>query len=246
LNYATTSTLQPPVEVEPTGNPTLSLPYPALVLDGSGVIRSANIAAASALDRTPGDVQDARLVDLVSEPVAAELDELRRRVLDTDEPLIVCVMLRGKWRPWLMEPTTAPPAPPASAGKASSSPADRRAVRMSSSGDRVALMRDLPDAAITLVRVRERDLGDLALLTERELQLLKLIGEGLTTHEIAERLCRSERTVQWHRIALGKKLRAENRVELAHIALDAGLELLPLEEIRRALRRPAEFSRPRD
>lgn len=40
------------------------------------------------------------------------------------------------------------------------------------------------------------DLGALSTLTERELQVLRLIGLGLSTHEIAERLHRSKKTIE--------------------------------------------------
>jgi DNA-binding CsgD family transcriptional regulator len=43
-------------------------------------------------------------------------------------------------------------------------------------------------------------------LTARELEILKLIGEGLTSREIGERLYLSIRTVEWHRMHLSAKL----------------------------------------
>lgn len=73
------------------------------------------------------------------------------------------------------------------------------------------------------IRARVDILGPLAVLTERELELLDLIGRGMTTAEIASRLGRSVKTVEWHRVSLGEKLNASNRVELARIALNAGL-----------------------
>ncbi len=50
-----------------------------------------------------------------------------------------------------------------------------------------------------------------------------MIGQGLTTAEIAERLHRSEKTVRSHRFAIGRKLNLRNRVELTHAAIRAGL-----------------------
>jgi DNA-binding NarL/FixJ family response regulator len=52
---------------------------------------------------------------------------------------------------------------------------------------------------------------------------LKLIGIGLSTADIARRLERSVKTVEWHRVSLGEKLGVTNRVELARIAIAAGL-----------------------
>jgi PAS domain S-box-containing protein len=67
------------------------------------------------------------------------------------------------------------------------------------------------------------DLGPLAKLTDREMQVLRLIGLGLSTQEIADRLHRSKKTIEWHRVSLGAKMQVTNRVELARMALHAGL-----------------------
>lgn len=67
------------------------------------------------------------------------------------------------------------------------------------------------------------DLGVLGSLTAKELEILMLMGQGLSTPRIAERLSRSIKTIEWHRVSLGEKLGAVNRVELARIAIDAGL-----------------------
>ena len=69
-------------------------------------------------------------------------------------------------------------------------------------------------------------------------QVLRLIGLGLSTNEIARRLHRSPKTVEGHRFSLGQKLEAASRGQLVRIALQAGLctldedpddEDLPLE-----------------
>ena len=70
---------------------------------------------------------------------------------------------------------------------------------------------------------KARDLGPLSSLTDREMQVLTLIGEGLSTAAIAAKLHRSVKTVEWHRASLGSKLGVTNRVELARIAIRAGL-----------------------
>lgn len=77
------------------------------------------------------------------------------------------------------------------------------------------------------VVVRHHDPGVFASLSVRELEVLVLIGEGLSYAEIAERLHRSVRTVERHRDRLGQKLGAHNRVQLARFAIRAGLSELP-------------------
>ena len=60
-------------------------------------------------------------------------------------------------------------------------------------------------------------------LTQRELQVLAFIGRGYSIPQIAEKLFRSQKTIETHRQSLGRKLGVSNRVELARIAIQAGL-----------------------
>lgn len=68
-----------------------------------------------------------------------------------------------------------------------------------------------------------QDLGPLAMLTKREREILALLGEHLTSQQIADRLDRSVKTIEWHRVAIGRKLGVRSRGELAQIAQRAGL-----------------------
>ena len=88
------------------------------------------------------------------------------------------------------------------------------------------------DDGCAVVIAQFNDLGPLSVLTERELEVLAFIGEGLPTAEIARRLHRSVRTIEWHRRSLGSKLKATNRVDLARIAIRAGLTHLGIVDIR--------------
>jgi DNA-binding NarL/FixJ family response regulator len=62
-----------------------------------------------------------------------------------------------------------------------------------------------------------------AVVTDRELEVIKLIAEALTTHQMATRLGLSERTVESHISKLYKKLDAKNRVEAISKATKLGL-----------------------
>jgi DNA-binding NarL/FixJ family response regulator len=76
-----------------------------------------------------------------------------------------------------------------------------------------------------LQRVRaggeEKDLYDV--LTEREREILKLVAEGLTNNQIAERLVISPKTVDTHRMHIMDKLNLHNRAELVKFAIRRGL-----------------------
>ncbi len=60
-------------------------------------------------------------------------------------------------------------------------------------------------------------------LSEREMEILSLVSDGLTTKEIADQLFVSTRTVETHRVNMMKKLNVQNTAELikkaAHLKL---------------------------
>jgi two-component system, NarL family, response regulator NreC len=60
-------------------------------------------------------------------------------------------------------------------------------------------------------------------LSDRELDVLRLIALGHTNAEIAERLYLSVRTVETHRAHIQHKIRRSTRAELVRYALDHGL-----------------------
>lgn len=79
------------------------------------------------------------------------------------------------------------------------------------------------DPSDEIIRAVHDDAGPLSSLTKREVEVLTHIGKGLSTADIAKALHRSVKTVEWHRVSLGNKLGVANRVELARIAIKAGL-----------------------
>ena len=80
-------------------------------------------------------------------------------------------------------------------------------------------------------------------LTPREKEILQLIGEGKSLLDIAQQLHRSLKTIESHRLSLGKKLNASNRVELAKIAIAHGLISVPAPEDAPTTRTASQHSR---
>ena len=70
------------------------------------------------------------------------------------------------------------------------------------------------------------DLGDLSQqrleLSERELEIIELVAQGLTNQEIGETLMISKRTVDNHVSNVFNKTGAKNRVALLNWAMDHG------------------------
>lgn len=82
------------------------------------------------------------------------------------------------------------------------------------------------DVTNTLLRHVEQDEGPDA-LTPRELEVLRLVAEGLSNREAAARLFVTERTVKFHVSSLLHKLGAGNRTEAVRVAVRRGLIQLP-------------------
>ena len=72
--------------------------------------------------------------------------------------------------------------------------------------------------------IRAHDAGPpLAQLTPREREVLRLVTEGLTNRQIAERLVVSEHTVHRHMTNLLRKLDLPSRTAAAALAVRLGL-----------------------
>ncbi len=68
-----------------------------------------------------------------------------------------------------------------------------------------------------------RGKGSVHPLTPRQREILKLVSQGLTNREVAERLDISVRTVEVHRFNLMRRLKVRNVAQLLRQALILGL-----------------------
>lgn len=64
---------------------------------------------------------------------------------------------------------------------------------------------------------------DLSIFNDRELEVLELIGQGMTNEQMAERLYLSRRTVEGYRQSLLNKGQCKNSAELIRFAMRNGL-----------------------
>lgn len=67
--------------------------------------------------------------------------------------------------------------------------------------------------------VRSGNSRALEALSIRELEVLNLLGQGMSNRRIAQTLCRSVKTVESHRYRISRKLGVANGPELVHLAL---------------------------
>jgi len=77
-------------------------------------------------------------------------------------------------------------------------------------------------AGILLAHTRGRPPDPLEELTERELEILKLVGQGLTNREIGDRVHLSEKTIKHYITNILQKLQVRSRVEAALLAARRG------------------------
>jgi DNA-binding NarL/FixJ family response regulator len=61
-------------------------------------------------------------------------------------------------------------------------------------------------------------------LTDREVEVLRLVAKGMSARQVADRLVLSHRTVQNHVQNTLRKLQLHNRVELTRYAIEQGLD----------------------
>jgi DNA-binding NarL/FixJ family response regulator len=106
-------------------------------------------------------------------------------------------------------------------------PADlRQAVRVAAGGDALlspSVTRRLIDEFVAKVARRRTDPERLSLLTDREREVMALVGGGLSNDEIARRLFMSPATAKTHVSRAMAKLGARDRAQLVVLAYETGL-----------------------
>lgn len=151
---------------------------------------------------------------------AKEREETYARVKASGQPLVVRNIWNGKQLYSLMRPI-----------KGSLLEHDRFLIITR----HVPMGETMPDptaSTFDLVDSRFVELGHLDVLTARELEILALIGQGMSSREIASVLGRSEKTIENHRYAISRKLESSSPVRLSEIARQAGLTVKDAERQR--------------
>ena len=65
--------------------------------------------------------------------------------------------------------------------------------------------------------------NDMQLLTAREIEIIRVLADGMVTREIAEKLFISEKTVERHKTNILKKLGLRNTAQLIKVAVEQGI-----------------------
>jgi DNA-binding CsgD family transcriptional regulator len=188
-----------------------------VVLSTEGIVESATAPAARLLlGDSPERMIGAPLARLFGDEAGRECREILSRVISGNKPVIVEGVWQGVHARCVL-----------------------RALVGHEGGGVLAVVRRAPcrlrreDTELEVVTLRHADWGPLGSLSNRERQVLGLIGMGMTAAQISRKFGRSVKTIDAHRRSIGKKLRLRNRVELARVAILAGLSPLPHSASRR-------------
>lgn len=193
------------------------------VLDTSGKILFANDAVSFLYCGVPADqvigkqCEEVALAEAMRERVA-----LTRLAFDRGRPLVVRDVWKGIAVQAVLRRLEPSPMAPLGAVRVVTR---RECVACAAMGTRCPHCE--PHCATT-----SNDLGVLGVLSPRELEVAALIGEGLSNAEIASRLYRSEKTVEYHRSSIASKTGVESRIKLASLVQRARLgEMLQIDRL---------------
>lgn len=180
------------------------------IVDSSGIVRSVNARSADLfLKSTPEDVTGKSIGELFGSKWADERRAVLDRVHLTGKPAIIRHIRHGQ----RIQSTIHLLCEPGEHGASF--------MVLTVAG----ISEPLDPEQFEIVESELAHLGPLDTLSKRELEVLALIGHGLTTAEIAETLHRSPRTIERHCDSLRAKLKTTTRVKLAEFAIRAGLRL---------------------
>lgn len=220
-------------------------PYTAVsIVSMDGLILFVNEQSARiflGLDYTPADIIGKRLIELFPKPWVDQRLEIFRRVLVTGHPMMMRTIWRG-WQQfsWIHHIEPDPQTYAHEEGDEVEIPdrfliITRRISSVGAFGDSVTRperAETIASGDVSVVDSQVMDLGELEVLSTRELEVLALLGQGMSLKEIAKTLHRSVKTIDNHRQAIGRKLAVDDRVHLAEIAKRAGLTLADAERPR--------------
>lgn len=179
-----------------------------ILVTDEGVIEYANFVVGRIFGRTSEDASGQPYASLFEDAAGRERMDIVRDVVRTGEVITLDGMVKGRMIRCTFRQVLVP--------------GGRTRVLIVSRAAQVASEMEAAPSGRYL-KAKSPDSGPLGQLTPRELEILRLIGLGLSTAAIAKKLHRSVKTIEWHRVSLGTKLGVTNRVELARIAIAAGL-----------------------
>lgn len=187
------------------------------VLTADGDICVAGEGCSQRVGLSPEELRGRNLRDICPLELVEEILPLLRQHAQAQTPFLASLLFGGVWSIFYFTPC------------ASRTEGEHLTFNCFPERDWRSLEHELH--GVSFYKLHYRDLGPLSAHTTRELEILKLIGDGLTSKQMSQLLHRSERTIQGHRISLGKKLGCATKADLARVATDAGLPSVQMEDL---------------
>lgn len=175
--------------------------------DGQFRVLWCNESFANAMDSTPQALRGTDLRAIFPTKFAEEREALLTPVLAESKPVTYEQVFRGKrclTRVWPLDPNAFGSQGCFIVAEPCATPAPV----------------ETPDQMTTAMHA---DLAELSGLTRRELEIFRLLAEGLTGQEIAAALHRSHKTIEFHTARILHALSLRSRTELARMAGERGL-----------------------
>lgn len=189
--------------------------FAAVALDNSMRILWCNEEFARVHGSTPAQVVGSDLASKITPPMAKEREALARPAMDDGKSVSFVQLDRGiRWltRVWPLDT------------QAFGKPGVFMVLKQGT------VRRDRNAAAASLPLAKVGDLGELDVLTPRELEVFYYLAAGMTVADIGELLHRSPKTVERHLESLHRKMNFKNRAELVREAVERGLVAFTPEE----------------
>ena len=182
------------------------------VTDGKGRLLFVNDTSMVLFSETTGiDYIEKRISDFHSPEFFEERLGMIARVLNENRPLSIHHIYHGR----RIESTVWP--------IRDRRPPHDRVIVISHSQPADSVSADI--GGIEVISSKYIDLGALNVLTRRELEVLVMLGHGLSVPSTAKALHRSPKTVQRHKASISQKLSVSGQAQMVSIVKSVGLEM---------------------
>jgi len=159
------------------------------------------------------------LADFFVEEFVGERLELFRRVVKENRPFRFTHILFGRPIESILWPIKDP------------EPAFDRVLVVSRTAPKNSICEEVSDDLET-VESKFIDLGNLDILSKRELEVFALLGQGMSVPRVATTLHRSPKTIERHKSAIATKLSLKGQSEIIYLATSLGIDVSDTHRIR--------------
>ena len=183
------------------------------VMDRRGSLIFVNETSLGLFFDHPFDYHNKTIADVHPPEFVEERLVMIGRVLDENQPLMIEHILHG--RPiasavWPIHDVNPP---------------YQRVLVISRRNNKVDFSGQRVEGKMEVMATKYIDLGDINVLSQRELEVLALVGHGLSVPKVAELLHRSQKTIEHHKTSIAQKLHLKGQAEMVAIVTSMGLEV---------------------